>query len=82
MLFFSLKNGCGYIKIAVVKNMEMKKKSGGFVMTHYKQIIVNLAIEDRTDADMLKEFAEEIKALIEEKQKEHENIKEVSVKVN
>ena len=51
-------------------------------MTHYKQIIVNLAIEDRTDVDMLKEFAEEIKALIEEKQKEHENIKEVSVKVN
>ena len=78
MLFFSLKNGCGYIKIAVVKI----RKGGHFVMTHYKQIIVNLAIEDRTDVDMLKEFAEEIKALIEEKQKEHENIKEVSVKVN
>ena len=51
-------------------------------MTHYRQIIVNLAVEDHTDTEILEEFAEELQDFFEKKKEEHENIKEVSVRVN
>ena len=68
-------------RLAILTVQQTRRKGRKFDMTHYKQIIVNLAVEDHTDTEMLKEFAEELQEFFEEKQKEHGNIKEVSVKV-
>ncbi|MBR1743920.1 MAG: hypothetical protein IJ733_19075, partial [Lachnospiraceae bacterium] len=67
---------------APLYGMQEEKEGGHRHMTHYRQIIVNLAVEDHTDTEILEEFAEELQDFFEKKKEEHENIKEVSVRVN
>ena len=62
--------------------MQEEEKGGHRDMTHYKQIIINLAVEDHTDTEILEEFADELQKFFEKKKEEHENINEVSVRVN
>lgn len=51
-------------------------------MTHYRQIIVNLAVEDDTEECILEEIKEQIEQCVNESSDNKDEIKEISVKLN
>lgn len=50
-------------------------------MTHYRQIIVNIAIEDNTSALVIEELKNQIEDCVEDKI-DKDGIKEIEVKMN
>lgn len=51
-------------------------------MTHYRQIIVNLAVEDDTEECVLEEIKEQIEQCVIENTNNKDEINEISVKLN
>jgi hypothetical protein len=62
-------------------NREEKGKVGYEGMTHYRQIIINLAVEDNTPPEEVSKLKEKIDIFVNEV-KNPKVIKEVSVRVN
>lgn len=51
-------------------------------MTHYRQIIINMAVEDETSEQQMEELETGLQEVVLEELKDKEYIKEVTVKLN
>lgn len=51
-------------------------------MTHYRQIIINTAVEDETSEQQMEELETGLQEVVLEELKDKEYIKEVTVKLN
>jgi DNA-binding transcriptional ArsR family regulator len=51
-------------------------------MTHYKQIIVNIAVEDDTRAEVLEELVQHVQMCMEKHTADLDEVREIEVKLN
>ena len=51
-------------------------------MTHYRQIIINLAVEDDIPDEQLEEVCDEIEKRVDEEVEKYEFINKVGVRIN
>jgi DNA-binding transcriptional ArsR family regulator len=62
--------------------MESTKWRGNRKMTHYRQIIVNIAVEDDTRAEVLEELVQHVQMCMEEHSADLDEVREIEVKLN
>ena len=62
-------------------NQPINDKGCG-VMTHYRQIIINLAVEDDIPDEQLEEVCDEIEKRVDEEVEKYEFINKVGVRIN